>query len=162
MYFPQMLPLLAIPAWYDWKDRDIPNWCMALSWLIYGVSFAVAPYDLGIMLLMMVIPIFGIGLFWSFHLAIEFIYAKRMLPRKIIRKFRFGEADIFLMPLMLALVIQFGGAMAVLWAVATFAWASLWFNDLKPGSYQKRHGIPLLTFAFISLVFCVLAALLLK
>jgi hypothetical protein len=162
MFFPQMLILLAIPAWYDWKDRDIPNWCMALSWLVYGLSFAFFPPDLTMMLLMLVIPIFGIGLFWSICLGIEHIYAKGMLPKKIVRKFRFGEADVFMMPLMLAMVIQFGGAMAVVWAAATFTWAGMWFNDLKPGSYQKRHGIPLLTFAFISLLFCIAAALIAK
>jgi len=156
MYFLHLIPLFAVIAYYDWKSRDIPEWAIALSWLVYGLSFAFFPNDLGMMLIMLIIPIFGIGLFWSLYLIIEEIYHRKILPQKLIRKFRYGQADVFILPLMLSIILQFGIGIGVLWAVATFGWASLWFNDLKPGDIHRKNGIPILTFALISMVFCII------
>jgi hypothetical protein len=154
------MPFFAAMAYYDMKGRDIPTVLIALSWFVYALTFALFPFDLGMMLLMLIIPIFGIGFYWLMYLLIEEIY-KRKWVGPIIRKFRFGEADVFVLPLMLSIILQFGGGIGVLWGVSTFAFASLWFNDLKRGSYQKKHGIPLLTFAFIGMLFCYLMVILL-
>jgi hypothetical protein len=108
------------------------------------------------MLLMLAIPIFSLGLFWNFHLIVEKIYTEHIFPRKYTKFLRTGMADIFIIPLMISMMSQFGLGICILWAVATFGYASLWFNDLKPNDIKRKHGIPLLAFAFISMLFCII------
>jgi hypothetical protein len=105
------------------------------------------------MLLMMAIPIFGLGLLWSIQLIIEMIHKKRLIPRKL--AVRLGFADVFILPLMLGILSQFGLGICLLWAVSTFGYAALWFNDLKQG--QKKRGIPILTFAIFAMILCIIA-----
>jgi hypothetical protein len=155
----QLIPVISIFAYIaykDFKDRKIPELAIALSWLLYGMSFAFFPSDsLVSMMLMLVIPIFSLGLFWIFHLIIESLY-KHGFKRKYTKFLRTGLADIFIVPLMLAIIAQFGLGICILWAVFTFGYASLWFRDLKPNDINRTKQIPLLAFAFIALICCLL------
>jgi len=158
MFFIHLIPFFILAAYYDWKDRDIPEALIAIIWLAYSLSFAFMPFEnIVTLILALILPMFGLGLFWIVHIIIEEIYKNKIVARKWIKSLRYGLADVFLLPLMAAMVIQLGGAYGVLWAVANFGWASLWFNDLKPGDRNKKLGIPILTFATAAIIFCVLA-----
>lgn len=162
MYFLQMLPIFGAIAYYDWSNkRNIPEWTVALAWLLYSVSFLFFPFsDIVILLLMLAMPMFGLGMFWSLHLAIEYVYSKRIIPRNIAKHFRYGNADFFILPLMFAVMLQLGIGYIILWAVWMFVWANIWFSGLNPS--DKRHGIPILTFSFACMVQCMLLFMLVK
>lgn len=152
----QFLPVISIfgyIAYKDFQSREIPEWSIALSWLVYGLALAFfQANELVSMLLAMAIPIFGLGLLWVFHLAIEKVYHDKIVPRKLIKALRFGLGDVFILPLQLAIMAQFGGAVCVVWVLAIFGYASIWFRDLKPNDMQRRKQIPVLTFSFIAMV----------
>jgi len=118
LQFIPVLILFAYIAYKDFQNRLIPEWLMAISWLTYGLSLAFfQASDLVSLLLATAIPIFGLGFFWCFQLSIEKVYHDRMIPRKLIKPFRFGMADVFILPLQLAIMTQFGGAVCVVWAL---------------------------------------------
>jgi hypothetical protein len=161
----QFLPVISIFGYIAYKDyhgRLIPDWAVASSWLVYGLALAFFQADdLVSMLLAMAIPIFGLGFFWGIFLIIEKVYHDRLIPRKFIKGIRFGQADVFILPLQLAIMAQFGGAICVVWALGTYGYASLWFRDLKPDDMQRRKEIPCLTFSFIAMIVLIFGLLML-
>jgi len=156
----QFLPVILIfgyIAYKDFQSREIPEWSIAASWLVYGLALAFFQADnLVSMLLAMAIPIFGLGFFWMVHIAIEKIHKDRLVPRKMIKALRFGLGDVFILPLQLAIMAQFGGAVCVIWALAIFGYASIWFRELKPNDMQRRKQIPVLTFSFVAMVILII------
>jgi hypothetical protein len=153
MLFLYIIPFFLLLAYFDYKQREIPHWLIAATWLIYGMGLVTFPIGQELMIFALFCPIFGLGYGWLFHLLIEETFKKKWLPRGLIRHFRFGLADFFILPLMLPVVWQFGQAAAGIWLILSgglgLAWSAS-FLDKK--GWQYRHGIPFLTFATIALL----------
>lgn len=158
MYLFLTLPLFLYMAYKDFQNkREIPEWSIALSWLVYAITMLTA--DFSQIIVLMVVPIAGLGVFWTFHVLVEEAYHMKIMPRKWLLCVRMDRADVFVFPLMLPIMLLFGLGIGMLWLVVAYATAAVWFNDLKQGNPHRKNEIPMLTFATISMLFCILLAL---
>lgn len=150
MFFAYLLPLFALIAYYDYKQRDIPDWLVSGTWFIYGIGLAIFPIaDFGIYLFSFILPVLGLGVLWPMSLILKKAHKERKRLLNGIRLPRFELGEVFILPLMLPVMAQFGGWMLA-WLFIAGILASLWWQ-LQGSIWQARHGIPFLTFAFIAM-----------
>lgn len=156
MFFLHILIILAVIAVIDYQKRDIPQWSIALAWLIYGFSFALVSWNQYDYFLATFLPIMALGALWAYRVFIEYLHKQKLNP-KLSKSMRFGLGDVFVLPLMFPLAAQTQLYFYAWLAIAAFmGWA--WFVNMPKDSWQHKHGIPFITFSFIALLIVIMLA----
>lgn len=154
-FFLYLLLIFAFIAIIDYQKRDIPQWSIAFAWLVYGFSFTLVQWNQYEYFLATFLPIMTLGALWAYQVLIEFFH--KTWKSKWSKAMRFGLGDVFVLPLMFPLAAQ-TQLYFYLWLAIAAVMGWVWFVNMPKQSWQRKHGIPFITFAFIALLIVIILA----